>query len=117
MTGLAFAWLGLLLAWRTPNPGAGASRMTFLVPPGFITGGATMAAGYLPPWAYDLSYAFPLVWQYRFWRDFAVRGVPTSAMMATYGAYLIYLTVIAALVVFVWWRSTAEREAVEPQAA
>ena len=117
MTGLAFAWLGLLLAWRTPNPGAGASRMTFLVPPGFIMGGATMAAGYLPPWAYDLSNACPLVWQYRFWHDFALRGVPTSAMTATYGAYLIYLTVIAVLVVFVWSRTTAEREAVEPQAA
>ena len=38
-------------------------------------------------------------------------------MTATYGAYLIYLTVIAVLVVFVWSRTTAEREAVEPQAA
>ena len=86
--------------------------MTFLVPPGFIMGGATMAAGYLPPWAYDLSYACPLVWQYRFWRDFALRGVPTSAMTATYGPYVINLTVIAALEVFVWSRSTAEHREV-----
>lgn len=102
MTGLGFFWLGLLMAWNTQNPGEGASRMTFLVPPGFIMGGATMATGYLADWAYHASYAFPLVWQYRFWRDYAMRGTATSAMTATYGAYLLYLTVIAALVFALW---------------
>lgn len=48
MTGLGFAWLALIVVWSTENPGAGAGRMTFIVPPGFILGGATMALGYMP---------------------------------------------------------------------
>ncbi|WP_392559558.1 ABC transporter permease [Orbus mooreae] len=95
MTGLAFGWLALLLSWTTQNPGQGAGKMVFLVPPGFICGGATMAVGFLPIWAYYLSYAFPLVWQYRFYRDFALKGQTLVDMLATYGAYIIYLTVIA----------------------
>lgn len=102
MTGLAFSWLGLVLAWGAPNAGAGASRMIFLVPPGFIMGGYAMATGYLPNWAYGMSYLFPLTWQYRFWRDFACRGAPVEAMAATYGAYLFYLAAIAAIVVMLW---------------
>ncbi|MGN1208876.1 MAG: ABC transporter permease [Duodenibacillus sp.] len=99
MTGMAFGMLALLMAWHTANPGQGAGLMTFLVPPGFILGGATMATGYAAPWAYWASYAFPLVWQYRFWRDVAVRGEETVHMLSTYGAYLMYLTVLAALIV------------------
>lgn len=95
MTGLAFGWLALLLSWTTQNPGQGAGKMVFLVPPGFISGGATMAVGFLPIWAYYLSYAFPLVWQYRFYRDFALKGQTLVDMSATYGAYIIYLTIIA----------------------
>lgn len=98
MTGLAFGWLALILAWKTTNPGQGAGKMVFLVPPGFIAGGATMAVGFLPVWAYYLSYAFPLVWQYRFYRDFALRGQTLVDMLATYGAYIIYLTVIALVI-------------------
>lgn len=105
MTGLAFGWLALILSWSTQNPGEGASLMTFLVPPGFILGGATMAVGFLPLWAYYISYAFPLVWQYRFYRDFAMRGQTLAQMLPTYGAYLIFLTVIASVVVLLYYRT------------
>lgn len=94
MTGLAFGWLALILSWSTQNPGEGASLMTFLVPPGFILGGATMAVGFLPLWAYYISYAFPLVWQYRFYRDFAMRGQTLAQMLPTYGAYLCSCTIL-----------------------
>ncbi|OCG21031.1 multidrug ABC transporter permease [Gilliamella sp. wkB108] len=99
MTGLAFGWLGLLLSWTTNNPGEGASRMIFLIPPGFIMGGSTMAVGIMPLWTYYLSHAFPLVWLFRFFRDFAMRGRSLIDMLATYGAYIIYLSIIAFVVV------------------
>lgn len=69
MTGLAFTWLAFILSWKTSNPGEGAGKMVFLVPPGFIMCGSTMAVGILPIWAYYASYELPLVWQYRFYRD------------------------------------------------
>ncbi|WP_202112646.1 ABC transporter permease [Gilliamella sp. Pas-s95] len=98
MTGLAFGWLAFLLSWTTKNPGEGAGRMIFLVPPGFIMGGSTMAVGIMPIWTYYISHAFPLVWLFRFFRDFAMRGRSLIDMLATYGAYIIYLTVIAFVV-------------------
>lgn len=112
MTGLAFGWLALVLSWRTTNPGEGASLMVFLVPPGFILGGATMAVGFLPLWAYYVSYLFPLVWQYRFYRDFALRGQTLAQMLPTYGAYLIFLTVIAFALTIFYYR-TKKRLAIE----
>ena len=88
MSGMGFGMLAIIMSWHTGNPGQGASLMTFLVPPGFILGGATMATGYAAPWAYYASYAFPLVWQYRFFRDVGVRGEEAVHMMSTYGGYL-----------------------------
>lgn len=105
MTALAFGWLAMILSWNSANPGDGASKMVFLVPPGFIMGGATMAVGYLPLWAFYLSHLFPLVWQYRFFRDFAMRGQSTVSMLPTYGAYLIYLTIIALVVTGLFYRA------------
>ncbi|XKM13554.1 ABC transporter permease [Orbaceae bacterium ac157xtp] len=102
MTGLAFGWLGFMLSWTTNNSGEGASRMIFLVPPGFILGGSTMAVGLLPLWAYYVSYSFPLVWQYRFFRDFAMRGRSFVDMLSTYGAHIIYLTVIGMLLTLIF---------------
>lgn len=105
MTGLAFGWLAFILSWTTKTPGEGAGRMTFLVPPGFILGGSTMAVGFLPVWAYYASYAFPLVWQYRFYRDFAMRGRGLLDMLPTYGAYIIFLTVVAAVITLLYYQA------------
>lgn len=105
MTGLAIGWLAFILSWTTKNPGEGAGRMVFLIPPGFIMGGATMAVGILPFWAYYASYCFPLVWQYRFYRDFAMRGEQFFSMLSTYGGYLMFLTCIAAAVTLIYYRS------------
>lgn len=106
MTGMAFALIGLLIAWNTKNPGEGAGLMTYIVPPGFILGGATMATGYARPWAMWLSNLFPLVWQYRFYRGFTNRGTPLESMFPTYGVYGLYLTILTMLV---WWRWRREK--------
>ena len=113
MTGLAFGWLGFLLSWKTNNPGEGASKMVFLVPPGFIMGGSTMAVGIMPIWAYYVSHAFPLVWLFRFFRDIAMRGRSLIDMMSTYGVFIIYLTVIAFVVMIVF--NQVKKTAAEPE--
>lgn len=53
----------------------------------------------------DMSYAFPLVWQYRFYRDFDMRGQTLAEMLPTDGAYLIFLTVIAFVIVLLYHRT------------
>lgn len=113
MTGLAFGWLGFLLSWKTNNPGEGASKMIFLVPPGFIMGGSTMAVGIMPIWAYYVSHAFPLVWLFRFFRDIAMRGRSLIDMMSTYGMFIIYLTVIAFVVMIVF--NQVKKTAAQPE--
>lgn len=42
---------------------------------------------------------FPLIWQYRFLRDFALRGQDLSSMLVLYGALLMYVGVIALFIV------------------
>ncbi|WP_261373166.1 hypothetical protein [Yersinia bercovieri] len=59
-----------------------------------------------------LPYAFPLMWQYRFYRDFAMRGQTLAEMLPTYGAYLIFLTVIAFVLVLLYYRTQKQVEAV-----
>lgn len=108
MTGLCFGLMALLYAWKCPDPGAGASLMIFLVPPGFILGGATMAIGIMPHWAEMASHVFPLVWQYSFWRDFAQRGSSLASMLEVYGWYLGYISVLGLLICL---RFNAERKA------
>lgn len=59
LTGLAIGLLALLYSWNAKEPGHGAAFMIFLIPPGFIMGGATMAVGVLPQWAYLGSHFSP----------------------------------------------------------
>lgn len=98
MTGMCFGLLAVIYTWSAADPGHGASLMIFLVPPGFILGGATMAVGVVPHWAFVLSHAFPLVWQYRFWRDMALRGTDFMGMLEIYGMYLAYICVLCLII-------------------
>lgn len=101
---LANTWVAMLLSWGATNPGAGASRMIFLVPPGFILGGATMALGFVHGWVYAVSHGIPLVWIFKFWRDLGLRGMGWSEMWGLIGAFLCYLVFLAALVGIRFWR-------------
>ncbi|HIW06643.1 MAG TPA: ABC transporter permease [Candidatus Ignatzschineria merdigallinarum] len=105
MTGLGFGLCAFILGWKAPDPGAGASKMILLVPPGFILGGAKMTVGILPYWGFIFSYCFPLVWLYRFYRDFAIKGQSLFDMLPSYGAFIFYLTILSALVTFRYYRS------------
>lgn len=108
---LANTWLANLLSWTCDNPGAGASRMIFLVPPGFILGGATMATGFVHGWVHDLSFGVPLVWIFNFWRDQGLRGAAGLDVLPLYGGLIFYLVFIAALVGIRFWREESRHRA------
>ena len=101
---MANTWVAYLLSWNCKNPGEGAGRMIFLVPVGFILGGATMAVGFLHGWVKFASFGIPLVWIFNFWRDIGLRGIDWAGMADLWGCFLGYLTFIALLVGIRFWR-------------
>ena len=101
---MANTWVAYLLSWNCKNPGEGAGRMIFLVPVGFILGGATMAVGFLHGWVKFASFGIPLVWIFNFWRDIGLRGIDWAGMADLWGFFLGYLTFIALLVSIRFWR-------------
>ena len=91
LTGVANGLVAMLLSWRCANPGVGASFMIWLVPPGFILGGSTMAQGFAHPWVRTLSEGIPLVHTFAFWRDVGLRGIDFAGMSGSVGRFLFYL--------------------------
>ena len=108
MTGMCIGLFGFTLAWKCAEPGMGAAFMILIVPPGFITGGSTLATGFLNEGAYIASNAFPLVWQYRLWRDFAFRAENFMGILSEYGGFICYSCVLGLLVLMRWRKSWLE---------
>lgn len=104
LAALGNTWLAALLSWGTTNPGQGAGRMIWLVPPGFILGGATMALGFVHAWVHWASFGIPLVWIFTFWRDVGLRGTTFLETAGLYGAQLLWLAFLASLVALRFWR-------------
>ena len=109
LTGVANGLVAMLLSWRCTNPGGGASFMIWLVPPGFILGGATMAIGFAHPWVTALSHGIPLVHTFAFWRDIGLRGIDFAGMSGAIGTFLFYLLFLAGLVSLRFWHEGRER--------
>lgn len=109
LTGVANGLVAMLLSWRCTNPGGGASFMIWLVPPGFILGGATMAIGFGHPWVTALSQGIPLVHTFAFWRDIGLRGIDFAGMSGAIGTFLFYLLFLAGLVSLRFWHEGRER--------
>ncbi len=101
---MANTWVAYLLSWNCKNPGEGAGCLIFLVPVGFILGGATMAVGFLHGWVKFASFGIPLVWIFKFWRDIGLRGIDWAGMADLWGCFFGYLTFIALLVGIRFWR-------------
>lgn len=95
---LANGLVALLLSWKCQNPGAGASFMVWLVPPGFILGGATMAIGFTHSWVHILSQGIPLVRLFTFWRDVGLRGLTFMEIAGSVGSFLFYLVFLGVLI-------------------
>ncbi|MCR5536731.1 MAG: ABC transporter permease [Succinivibrio sp.] len=113
LTGMSIGMFCMFAAWNAQDPGSASSFMILIVPPGFIVGGATMAIGFLPEWAYYLSHAFPLVWEFSFYRDFALRGLSLAEMLRSYGLYLGYLAILGLLICLRWQKS--QKKISQPQ--
>ena len=109
LTGVANGLVAMLLSWRCTNPGGGASFMIWLVPPGFILGGATMAVGFAHPWVRAISEGIPLVHVFAFWRDIGLRGIDFAGMSGAIGGFLFYLLFLAGLVSLRFWHEGRER--------
>lgn len=105
MTAFSIGVLAMLVTWKTSQPSEGSSRMILIVPPGFILGGSLLASGSMPEWVNTVKFAFPLTWQYEFWRDFSMRGLPLSDMVKSYGQYALYVTVITSLLALIYHKS------------
>lgn len=90
----ALGILCMILAWKAPNPMAAAQKAMIIMPTGMILGGLPLARGIFPLWLQDASYVLPLVWQSRFIRDFASRGVPFNEMIIEYIHYLFYAIIL-----------------------
>lgn len=106
---LGNTWLAFLLSWGTTNPGQGAGRMIFLVPSGFILGGATMATGFMHGWVHDVSFGIPLVWLFNFWRDQGLRGIDGLATLPLFGGALLWLVFLGSLNAIRFWRDEEKR--------
>lgn len=109
LTGLANVWVAVLLSWNAQNPGDGAGKMIFLVPPGFILGGMTFALTSPHEFVQWAAWGIPLSWIFKFWRDQGLRGVTVSDDLALLGAMLVYLAALALLVGMLFWRAQAKR--------
>ncbi len=71
--------------------------MIWLVPPGFILGGATMALGFAHDWGRALSQGVPLVRLFGFWLYIGLRGLDFNAISGSVGWFLLYLVFLAIL--------------------
>ena len=97
---IALGMLSLLFGWSAANPGIASSRMILFIPGGFILGGPTSPINHLAEWVQTISHVFPLTWEFHFVRDIVARGATVFDIGREFGAFLVYLAVVAAL--FCW---------------
>ncbi len=107
--------LALAMAFNSKEPGAGASLMIFLVPPGFILGGATMATGVLSQGAWTFSHLFPLTWLYHVHRDIAGRGLGLGDLLDLFGALVGYFTFCLVLLSLRYYSALAKSHKTSPE--
>lgn len=107
ITALSIGVLAYHLSWNSQEPGHGAAFMIFLIPPGFILGGSTFAVGIIPFWGYLFSHIFPLVWQYKFFRDIALRD---ANLLSIFSVYCMYLSYFIILIILLYFRYIARKK-------
>ena len=89
--------LALLFGWGAANPGVAGSRMLFLIPGGFIFGGATFPVSLYPSWVVLSTHFFPLTWEFNFVRDVIIRGSHLWEIPDIIGGFFIYMAIIMAV--------------------
>lgn len=99
--------LCLLMGWTAANPGIASSRMILFIPGGFILGGPTGPLSEMSPWVINFSHVFPLTWEFHFVRDIITRGAGFADISKEFGAFLIYIGVIAVIFCIVFYKARA----------
>ncbi len=102
--------LALLFGWGAANPGVAGSRMLFLIPGGFIFGGATFPVSLYPSWVVLSTHFFPLTWEFNFIRDIIIRGSHLWEMPDIMGGFFIYLGIILTVFCYRFYKNAAALE-------
>lgn len=89
--------MSLLFGWTAANPGIASSRMILFIPGGFILGGMTGPTTFYADWVVYFSHVFPLTWEFHFQRDIIARGASFGDITGIFGAFLIYIGIVAIL--------------------
>ncbi len=101
--------MSLLMGWTASNPGIASSRMILFIPGGFILGGPTGPVPVLSQWVQYFSHVFPLTWEFHFVRDIVTRGAGLADIYWEFGAFLIYMGIIAVIFCVVFYKAKAHR--------
>lgn len=109
--------LALLFGWGAANPGVAGSRMLFLIPGGFIFGGATFPVSLYPSWVVLTTHFFPLTWEFNFVRDIIIRGSHLWEMPDIFGGFFIYMAIIMAVFCYRFYKNKQELDEQELHAA
>ncbi len=110
----ALGLLSLHFGWSAANPGVAGSRMLFLIPAGFIFGGATFPISLYPSWVIISTHFFPLTWEFNFIRDIIIRGSHLWEIPDILGAFFLYFAVILA---YFYYRFHKSAQALEEKDA
>ena len=95
--GFVVGLMSLLFGWTAANPGIASSRMILFIPGGFILGGPTGPIPVLSTWVQVLSHVFPLTWEFHLVRDILMRGAGFMDFSREFGAFMLYIGVIAVI--------------------
>ncbi len=104
--------LAILFGWGAANAGVAGSRMLFLIPGGFIFGGATFPVSLYPSWVVLSTHVFPLTWEFNFVRDIIIRGSHLWEMPDIIGGFFIYMGIVMAVFYYRFYKNA---EALEEQ--
>lgn len=96
--GASLGFMSLLFGWTAADPGSATGRNIWFVPGGFILGGFTNPMDIVPAWVQVAYNVFPLVWEFRLVRDIILRGANFMDMARSFGGFMIYTGILAALV-------------------
>lgn len=106
----ALGLLALLFGWGAANPGVAGGRMVFLIPGGFVFGGATLPISLYPSWVILSTHFFPLTWEFNFVRDIIIRGSHLWEIPDIIGGFFIYLGIIIAVFCYRFYKEAATLE-------
>lgn len=109
--------LALLFGWGAATAVAAGSRMLFLIPSGFIFGGATFPVSLYPWWVVLSTHFFPLTWEFNFVRDIIIRGSHLWEMPDIMGSFFLYMGIIASVFCYRFYKNSQELEKQELEVA